>query len=89
MALPGLAREEKWEALADLEKRRNKIIVAFFEQPNAKSAPSELEVGIRGVLDLDQKIIQICRFRKNSICEKLNRFRVSRRAKNAYSQNSF
>ena len=84
-----LAREEQWEALASLEKKRNKLIYAYFDQADAKREPAMLEKGIHNVLEFDNQILQICQFRKNNVSDKLSRFRDSRRAKNAYKQNSY
>lgn len=89
VSMLSLAKEEKWEVLAKLEKSRSELIHAFFEQADAKQEPAKLKDDILEVLALDQKIIQICQFRKSSISEKLNLFRDSRRAKNAYSRNSY
>jgi len=79
--MAGLAELEKWETLVDVERQRNELLHAYFEQ----EPPLEVsEQEIVEVMELDRKIMELCLFRRKSIGEKIKRFNNSRRAKNAY-----
>jgi len=79
-----LARAENWEKLVEVERERNIVLHAFFDQ----EGPHEVsEQEIVEVMAMDKEIMELCLFRRNSVGEKLKRFSNSRRAKNAYLRN--
>ena len=84
LTMAGLADDEKWEELVDVERNRNDLIHSFFDQNEANAVT---EQDILDILEIDKIIMEKCLYKRKSIGEKLRLFNQSRRAKNAYLGN--
>jgi len=79
-----LAQRESWEELVEIERERNILIHAFFEQGDPQDVT---EQDLLDVLEIDKLIMEKCMFKSKNIGEKLRLFNNSRRAKNTYIGN--
>jgi len=85
------ARCEEWDELSLLQKNRDQLIRQYFSNTLEKiidNNPTVLAQNIQSILDMDKLILEICQTQKDSASTALAGFQASRKANNAYLDNS-
>jgi len=81
------AKGEDWDKLSEFQSERDQIIRTFFST-KVENNTTILAQNIQAILEMDKVILELCQSQKNVASKALSGFQTSRRANNAYLDNS-
>lgn len=79
-----LAQQGEWETVTRLQAERQQRLEAYFEIPVPPPLADEVAAGIREMLELDRRVMDLGRQGMDELTRKMGDLRVGRRAQQAY-----
>ena len=80
------ARQEQWEELVALYRRRDPLLRAFFDTLEPTLEAEFLQKAIPELMEMDQQLMAVCAVARNEAARQLGQVSVGRKAEAAYNQ---
>ena len=87
-AMLGLAREQQWQQLQQLEVTRRSLLERFFSTPVLESDASGIRQGIQHIMEIDKQIYQMSRQAMEELGQQMDDINKNKKAVSAYQKNS-
>ena len=79
-----LAQQGEWETVTRLQAERQQRLEAYFQTPVPPALADEVAAGIREMLELDRRVMDLGRQGMDELARKMGGLRIGRRAQRAY-----
>ena len=77
---------QEWEAVAGIEKQRNRLLKHFFAtSPNA-SESDRIVATVRNIQSIDQQVIALCKSQKQDVAKKLGDLKKGKKIEATYQK---
>lgn len=79
------AQRGEWEAVMGLQAERQQRLEAYFSTPVPAELAENVAAGIREMLELDRRVMELGRKGMDELARNMNGLRTGRRAQQAYT----
>lgn len=87
-AMKVAAEEGDWDRVIEIQRQRDQALRMFFEAPVEAAEASTVETGIREILAVDRRVLELSQARMQTLSGRLEQLHQGRKARQAYADHT-